>query len=337
MTGRILDYGHMYEGRMARTELDNIERNAKKLHKLLRNDDDLPEWVNKKIVLANSYLQSATNYLHNKIAHTSHSTKKRKTRKTRKGKQNKRFIKTRSKRQKGGTNDDINIKLIWASYQGKTEDVVTLLKAGADVNAKNPLGWTALMEASKEGNEETAKELLKNGAEVDMKDDEGWTALIWASRIGRTEIVAMLLERGADVNAKNNYGYTALMLASEKGYSEIVSLLLANGAVVNAKTNNRYTALMLASEKGHTEIMELLEKAIETDEKIRGHKQAAMELVRHRDVKIPSLRTLAYRQLPTSTTTEINEVNDLLIPPSKLGGKRRTKRSKKKTRKTHKK
>ena len=90
MTGRNLDYGHMYEGRMARTELDNIERNAKKLHKLLRDDDDLPEWVNKKIVLANSYLQSATNYLHNKIVHRSHSTKKRKTRK---GKQTKRVKK----------------------------------------------------------------------------------------------------------------------------------------------------------------------------------------------------------------------------------------------------
>ena len=42
-----------------------------------------------------------------------------------------------------------------------------------------------------------------------------------------------------------------------------------------------------------------------------------MELVRHRDVKIPSLRTLAYRQLPTYNTTEINEYY-LLYPPSKL-------------------
>jgi len=81
MKGRNLDYGHMYEGRMARTELDNIERNAKKLHKLLRDDDDLPEWVNKKIVLSNNYLKSATDYLHNKIAHRSHSTKKRRSNK----------------------------------------------------------------------------------------------------------------------------------------------------------------------------------------------------------------------------------------------------------------
>jgi hypothetical protein len=30
MKGRNLDYGHMYEGHMVRTELDNIERNAKR-------------------------------------------------------------------------------------------------------------------------------------------------------------------------------------------------------------------------------------------------------------------------------------------------------------------
>ena len=59
MKGRNLDYGHMYEGRMIRTELDNIERNAKQLHDILHDGDDLPEWVNKKIFLANSYLKSA--------------------------------------------------------------------------------------------------------------------------------------------------------------------------------------------------------------------------------------------------------------------------------------
>ena len=92
MKGRNLDYGHMYEGHMARTEVDNIERNAKKLQKLLRDDDDLPEWVNKKIVLANSYLKSATNYLHNKTAHMSHSTKKRKLKKGKKSRRNKHSI-----------------------------------------------------------------------------------------------------------------------------------------------------------------------------------------------------------------------------------------------------
>lgn len=86
MKGRNFDYGHMYEGRMIRTELDNIERNAKQLHDILHDGDDLPEWVNKKIFLANSYLKSAKDYLHNKIVHSKHSTNKRKTRKGKKSK-----------------------------------------------------------------------------------------------------------------------------------------------------------------------------------------------------------------------------------------------------------
>ena len=85
MKGRNLDYGHMYEGRMIRTELDNIERNAKQLHDMLHDGDDLPEWVNKKVFLANSYLKSAKDYLHNKIVHRGH-TKKRKMRKGKKSK-----------------------------------------------------------------------------------------------------------------------------------------------------------------------------------------------------------------------------------------------------------
>jgi hypothetical protein len=52
MKGRNLDYGHMYEGQMVRTELDNIERNAKQLHNMLHDGDDLPEWVNKKDIFS---------------------------------------------------------------------------------------------------------------------------------------------------------------------------------------------------------------------------------------------------------------------------------------------
>jgi len=84
MKGRNLDYGHMYEGQMVRTELDNIERNAKQLHDMLHDGDDLPEWVNKKVFLANSYLKSAKNYLHNKIVHRGHSTQKKKNKKIKK-------------------------------------------------------------------------------------------------------------------------------------------------------------------------------------------------------------------------------------------------------------
>ena len=105
------------------------------------------------------------------------------TRKHRKSKKSsKRFRKTRSKR--GGVINN-NIKLIRSSMFGNREAVKKLLKEGADVNAKN---------------------------------SDGYTALILASSNGRTEIVAMLLDAGANVNARTNtnyWGSTALIRASE--------------------------------------------------------------------------------------------------------------------------
>ena len=107
-------------------------------------------------------------------------------------------------------------------------------------------------------------------------------------------------------------------------------MLLEKGADVNAENVYDSTALHFASNFGYTEVEELLKKAIEDEKEVKGHKQEAMKQVSQRNVKIPSLRTLAYRQLPTSSTTKIKEY--AMLPPNKLGGKRKSKKSKRKTR-----
>ena len=208
--------------------------------------------------------------------------------------------KTRSRRQKGGDNEELSM--------------------------------TALMEASRLGYEETVRELLENGADVDMKDNEGWTALIWASANERTGIVRELLKNGADVNAKSYIGISALHQASTWGHTEIVSMLLEKVADVNVKDYDGRTALNWASERGHTDIVELLEKVIKTEKETRSKKQKAMELVTNRVGKVPSLQTLAHRNIDTHATNLYNKaVMDGAVPPlsSKLGGKRKTRKSKK--------
>jgi ankyrin repeat protein len=133
----------------------------------------------------------------------------------------------------GGKMKDINKELINACEFNEVFKVKQLLEAGADVNARDNLGWTALILASQNDNKEVVELLLANGADVNAKDKGGWTALMWASERGYKGIVELLLEKGADVNAKNNNGWTALMIASFYGRKEVVELLIKYGADVD--------------------------------------------------------------------------------------------------------
>ena len=121
-----------------------------------------------------------------------------------------------------------------------------LVDLGADVNAKDDKGSTALIEASYRGDRETVSALVEIGADMNAKDNYGNTALIIASHEGYTDTVSILLKNGADVNEITKDGSTALMRASGEGHSETVSVLLKNGADLHAKDNNENTCLACA-------------------------------------------------------------------------------------------
>ena len=77
MPGRQFDYvkkGRLaYEGKSARKELKRIKKYANELDHRHRNHDDLPEWVQKKIVLASEYMGSVYHYMDFKMAeHKNH-------------------------------------------------------------------------------------------------------------------------------------------------------------------------------------------------------------------------------------------------------------------------
>ena|SRR2546430_1767550 len=99
--------------------------------------------------------------------------------------------------------------------QDYTQIVRILLERGADINAQDQWGRSALMIAADAGYLDTVKLLLDWEANVHLKDMRGYTALMRAAWKGHLDIVNALIERGADVNGVDEkHGYTALLLAA---------------------------------------------------------------------------------------------------------------------------
>lgn len=88
----------------------------------------------------------------------------------------------------------------------------------------------ALHAAAQTGTHAALTKLLSEGADVNARDAAGETALMLAAARGRLDVIGLLIERGADVNAASDAGNTALMLAAARGQVDAARALLERGA-----------------------------------------------------------------------------------------------------------
>ena len=138
--------------------------------------------------------------------------------------------------------------------------VKTLLKSGADVNAAQGDGMTALHWAALNGDADMASMLLYAGANVGAKTRlGGYTPLHLAAQVGNAAVIAPLIAAGAQVGALTSTGATALMQAAHSGNAEAVRILIENKADLNVtETANGQTALMFAAAADRTDVVKLL-------------------------------------------------------------------------------
>lgn len=100
-----------------------------------------------------------------------------------------------------------------------------LLDAGANVNAIDGKGETALMKASGYGFKQAVKVLIEHHADVNLKDSKGRTALMHAAAGRFSDAIPLLLESGADPTVRNNEGKTALDLADASNNLGAIAML----------------------------------------------------------------------------------------------------------------
>jgi hypothetical protein len=159
--------------------------------------------------------------------------------------------------------------LMDAAEKGDVALVKQLLAGGANVNAHDQRGYTALMHASmgRRDAADVVRVLLSAGAIVNARDKSGRSALIWSMRNEmRSGIVKELVLGGADVNIRDSYGTSALLEVISSGQDEIaeeetVNLLIAAGADLEAKNSLGETPWDLAMRTHRVRIAEMLNKA----------------------------------------------------------------------------
>ncbi len=188
--------------------------------------------------------------------------------------------------------------LIVYALKPNLERVQQLLKAGANVNARNSEGRTPLIMACIVGDLEVVRELFKHDElDANVHCKQGATALIIASDKGHLDIVRELLKHDkVDVNLCAGNGTTALMIASIKGHMDVLRELLKHDKVdVNAKYKLDRTVLMVACNTGNVDVVRELMKHDKLDVNARddlgysplmiasffGHLEVVRELLKH--------------------------------------------------------
>ena len=131
--------------------------------------------------------------------------------------------------------------LHWASHRNDLDAASLLIRAGADVNAANELGATSLWLAAINGSAPMVKRLLEAGANPNVALKMGETPLMAAARSGNGPAVEQLLAHGADICAREHErGQTALMWAVAQQHADVARVLIRNGADLDARTKVYY-------------------------------------------------------------------------------------------------
>ena len=160
------------------------------------------------------------------------------------------------------------------------ENALPLIRAGADLDAKDDAGKDALAHAREAKNWAMVTGLLTEGAKIDkpgelaleaaktaaeleitsgrlfsilspilstglnpnVQDTDGTPLLTWAARAGSEEAVKLLIEQGADVNALDSRGRTALMWAEMIRSEPVKRALMTAGAKTSLRDLDGRTA-----------------------------------------------------------------------------------------------
>lgn len=154
-------------------------------------------------------------------------------------------------------------EIVYYVNLGRADDLPFLLKHGSTLDDRDdnnvPLLALAAMRKDKEG-PNMVKALIKFGADLNARDDEGRTALFYAAKQGNLDIAITLMEAGIDYYAVDKHGDVARNIAYREGHVDVMQAMDEFVKQKTQKINDEYT-------KAHQQLQEQYQKLSEDQQK----------------------------------------------------------------------
>jgi ankyrin repeat protein len=161
-------------------------------------------------------------------------------------------------------NDKVLIDALRSFFRPKVAIVRTALEGGADANARDTQGDSALHLAVRAVSPQEVNLLLEHGADVNVRDRQGRTPLMYAGfflnppETKKLAVAEILVKHGADVNAVDSYGKDVLSSLVPYNIPGVMAYLLEHGAAADRPDKQGRTALLYAAEEGKIDAARVL-------------------------------------------------------------------------------
>jgi ankyrin repeat protein len=187
--------------------------------------------------------------------------------------------------------------------------LTSILVLSVGLGAQGPVP-SPVADAAERGDVATVKALLKDGADVNAAQGDGMSALHWAADRGNAELAELLIYAGANTSAQTRIGqYTPLHLAGKSGSAAVAKALLRAGAVVDARSSNSgATPLHMAAASGSAETVNVLVDA-KADLNARENEAGQTPLIFAAGLnRVEAIKALLARGADASITTKVIDV-----------------------------